>query len=247
MKHKQPTQGAVRLFAALLRLYPRGFRRDYDEPLQQAFRDGWRDAQRRDRLASFWLSTLADMLRSAFAERMSQMMNPRWWLTVLKFTAASVAYFLSWLFLVISMVIVTYFMLVPWDEGTAPGTLAGAVNDLFSSNLIVLPAMLISAFEVIAISRLTHRRLYHPISIYWRFTAVNVIVTVLSLAVTQLLKIVIGRLYPDLDIWVIDPRYGETVICCGLIILGVSLAYFARLAWRPPTMLPLARKPLAAR
>jgi hypothetical protein len=65
--------GAERAYALLLRLYPRGHRRDYGPLMLQTFRDQVRDA-----LASsgslgigFWLAVLADVVRSVWRERRS--------------------------------------------------------------------------------------------------------------------------------------------------------------------------------
>ena len=62
---------AERVYAILLRLYPRGYRRDFGPLMLQSFRDEVREA-----LASsgylglaFWLEVLADVVRSVWRER----------------------------------------------------------------------------------------------------------------------------------------------------------------------------------
>ncbi len=61
-----------RIYAVLLYAYPAEFRRAYGRPMQQLFRDRWRDVTRdpdRGALLRFFLHTMADWLRTAARER----------------------------------------------------------------------------------------------------------------------------------------------------------------------------------
>ena len=62
---------SARLYRLLLAAYPARFRREYAEPMVQAFRDCCRDAQRRGvrELAQVWLLALRDLLATAPRER----------------------------------------------------------------------------------------------------------------------------------------------------------------------------------
>jgi len=59
---------ADRVYAALLRLYPAEFRREYSGPMLEAFRELHRKAN--DRPARFWALVLQDLVRSALRERL---------------------------------------------------------------------------------------------------------------------------------------------------------------------------------
>ena len=52
----------MKLYRILMALYPKSFRRQYQAPMEQAFRDQLRDAPDRRRL---WLATILDLLKSA--------------------------------------------------------------------------------------------------------------------------------------------------------------------------------------
>ena len=61
----------MRLYAALLRLFPRAFRERYGADMADFFADRWRAARRRGRVAALWLlvGTVADLVVHAAAER----------------------------------------------------------------------------------------------------------------------------------------------------------------------------------
>jgi hypothetical protein len=78
MAHHDPGSRAiafsVRLYTAMLRLYPSAFRAEYGEPMAQLFRDNCRRAYRRAGAAALlilWLRTLADCLRTTLDEYMN--------------------------------------------------------------------------------------------------------------------------------------------------------------------------------
>lgn len=58
------------LYQALLALYPRGFRREYGDPMAQVFAD-----QVRDRGAKAWLRTAPDILRTVPTQRIEAVMT----------------------------------------------------------------------------------------------------------------------------------------------------------------------------
>ena len=63
------------LYRLLLAAYPARFRREYAEPMVQVFRDSIREAARQRGargIASLWLATLGDLARTAFVERVSE-------------------------------------------------------------------------------------------------------------------------------------------------------------------------------
>jgi hypothetical protein len=63
-------RAAERVYRLLLASYPASFRRAWGDQLAEAFRDGSRDAARRDAgaLVWFWLRAIGDLLGSAAAE-----------------------------------------------------------------------------------------------------------------------------------------------------------------------------------
>lgn len=67
----------MRVYEALLRLYPQAYRREYGPMMLQLFRDQCRDLCRRGNhgAAGFWLWTLADVCRSAFREQLTEQTN----------------------------------------------------------------------------------------------------------------------------------------------------------------------------
>lgn len=68
-------RASVALYHCLLWLYPAAFRRAYGAQMTQVFRDSCRQAQQERGLPGLivlWLATLADLLRSAFAEHLSE-------------------------------------------------------------------------------------------------------------------------------------------------------------------------------
>ena len=76
MKRRMPSNGpllytSLRLYRLLLRVYPRRFRQSYQDQMEQAFLDLWRDAVQEGRMAfcSLWIVTMQDLLCSLFRER----------------------------------------------------------------------------------------------------------------------------------------------------------------------------------
>ena len=249
MKRAQMAPAWERLYRIMLRLYPASFRQAYGEALVQAFRDECREHP--DQLMTVYIKSTCDVLKNASAERLEQMTTRRRLLGALRLGGAITAYMLSWLGLIISVLLVTYLMLVPWEEGIAPtGTLAATVNDFFESSFILLPLFAVTICEIIAISRLTRQRMYSFSRIYAHFTAMNIAVSFISLVAAQLSMIVIGRLFPSPNPpvfdpnhgYVTDPNYGAALVYWGLIVVGTILAYFVRLAWRTRDELPLKWK-----
>lgn len=237
---------AARVYGTLLRLYPPEFRQRYGEEMLQAFRDLCRDNA--NGLARFWLAALADVLTNALAERAKHMRTRDWLLNALSTTGAGILFTISSVALIMTMLLITYFMLVPWDEGRIPeGTFAAAVNCFFESDWVMLPSFIVTGFEIIAITKVTRLRIYSTARIYGHFLLVNLAVIVVGLVVTQVSKIVIGRIFPNPPVFeasygfTTDPNYGTAIVYFGLIIIGAIIAFFVRLALRPPT-LPLTRK-----
>jgi hypothetical protein len=62
----------LRVYRALLLLYPRSFRRSYREPMLQLFRDCVQDAG-----ARVWLRTVPDLVRTVPAQRIEAVMSAR--------------------------------------------------------------------------------------------------------------------------------------------------------------------------
>lgn len=59
---------ATKVYGWLLKLYPAGFREEYETPMKRHFRDDYREAQGRSDKALLWLRTLADLAASAPAQ-----------------------------------------------------------------------------------------------------------------------------------------------------------------------------------
>ncbi|MEX2314482.1 MAG: hypothetical protein WD628_02110, partial [Thermomicrobiales bacterium] len=66
-----------RLYSRMLALYPRAFRQEYEEQIQQLVRDRLRhDWAGQSPGTLFWLALAVDLFRSAILERMEQLMTP---------------------------------------------------------------------------------------------------------------------------------------------------------------------------
>lgn len=247
MKQERMNEQAARLYARMLKLYPRKFREEYGEAMLQAFGDECRETP--GRLWVVWARSLYDLLVNACAERLTQVRTRAWLVWAANLSASITAYFASWIVMLISLVVITFVMLVPWDEGRVPTeTFAGMVNCLFESDFILMPLFIVTLCEIIAISKLTRRRGHRFSSIYWHFTAVNIGVTVVGLAAAWASQAIIGLIFPNPPVFEpgygfnTDVGYGTAVVYTGLIVLGAILAYFIRLAWRTKDSLPLARR-----
>ena len=70
-----------RAYRILLRSYPRHFLDDYQEPLQQAFRDQLKDADTQARRVLLWAGTVVDVVRSAPAVHLNDKSSLRMKLT----------------------------------------------------------------------------------------------------------------------------------------------------------------------
>jgi hypothetical protein len=78
MAHEnQSLRRATSVYETLLRLYPRSHRQAYGPLMVQLFRDQYRDACRlgKPRSSSLWLRTLADVVRSALREQLTQQIH----------------------------------------------------------------------------------------------------------------------------------------------------------------------------
>lgn len=247
MKREPKTALAAQIYAGLLKLYPRTFREQYGAAMLQAFRDECRET--RGRLWGVWVKSLYDLLVNACAERLTQMKTRAWLVWAMNLSASIIAYFASWLVMLITLVVITFVMLVPWDEGRVPTeTFAGMVNCFFESDFILLPLFIVTICEIIAISKLTRRRGHRFSSIYWHFTLVNIGVTVVGLATVWASQNIIRLIFPNPPVFEpgygfnTDVSYGTAVVYTGLIVIGLILAYFVRLAWRTKDSLPLSRE-----
>lgn len=59
---------ATKVYGWLLKLYPAGFREEYETPMKRHFRDDYREAQSRWDKALLWLRTVLDLAASAPAQ-----------------------------------------------------------------------------------------------------------------------------------------------------------------------------------
>lgn len=230
----------------MLKLYPREFREAYGAAMLQAFRDECRETP--EQLWAVWVRSLCDLLVNACAERLTQMRTRAWLLWAANLSASIIAYFASWLTMLITLLVITFVMLVPWDEGRVPtDTFAGMVNCFFESDFILLPLFIATGCEIIAISKLTRRRTHRFSIIYWHFTAVNIGVTVIGLAAVWVSQAVIGLIFSNPPVFEpgygfnVDVSYGTAMVYTGLIVVGAILAYFVRLARRTKDDLPLTQ------
>lgn len=66
-------RGAERIYRILLRLYPGRFRREYGEPMLQAFRDLWREAASPAQRRRVWARTAFDLWQTAREEQMTEL------------------------------------------------------------------------------------------------------------------------------------------------------------------------------
>ncbi len=69
---------AVRVYQALLLLYPKGFREAYAKEMLLCFQQNLKDAAREKRLLTFWMATLWDLCSSSLQVRMSGGVKMNW-------------------------------------------------------------------------------------------------------------------------------------------------------------------------
>lgn len=67
-----------RLFRLLTRCYPAAFRREYQDPMLQAFRDHLAGANTPAKRAALWIWALSDFVRSIPAEHIERWKTERW-------------------------------------------------------------------------------------------------------------------------------------------------------------------------
>lgn len=105
---------AVRVYARLVRLYPRAHRQSFGPQMLQAFQDHYRDAVEEDgqRVPRFWLGVAADEGKSLLREHLAalregmregtKVMNPRvpraWKPVSLTILPIALVYSLTWVF-----------------------------------------------------------------------------------------------------------------------------------------------------
>ena len=169
------------------------------------------------------------------------MTNWRWLLAALRSTGALAALLASSVLLAYLILAITVFFLIAWDVGIPPaGTFAKAVNDFFEHRNVFLPALTVVVLEVIAFVRnLVSDRSAAP---YWRFTALNLVVTLISIIVAAAGMLIARLIFPNHDPWEGDQSYGVALVYWGLIVVGAVIAFFARLAWIAPSGLRLKRR-----
>jgi hypothetical protein len=78
MSDGQTPPPSVRVYTALLKAYPKQFRREYGAQMQQLFRDLYRERRGgRNGLVLLWISTLSDLVATAVAQRITSQMDRR--------------------------------------------------------------------------------------------------------------------------------------------------------------------------
>lgn len=76
--HEAPRPLHLRVYRALLRVYPRAFRDEYADPIAQLFNDRLRDANRlggRRAVAAFWAVAAGDLVTNSIKVRFKEMSN----------------------------------------------------------------------------------------------------------------------------------------------------------------------------
>ena len=237
MTSKRDDPIPVRIYVWLLRLYPSTFREHYRGEMLQLFRDCYRDVQHqgsRAASARWLLSTWADLIETACAERLQRMLRRDVWFGSLRALTGIVLLLASAVLLAWIVMAITVFLLIPWDLGIPPaGTLAQAVNDFFeSTGLYYLPSLFVIACEMLAFARRLLSGQHRLTALTWRFTVLNLAVTLVSVLAAIVGMIVSRVLFPNVDPWTGDQGYGVALVYWGLIVVGSVLWFFARQVWR---------------
>lgn len=129
---------SVRLYAALLRLYPEPFRNQYRHEMQVVFRDQCRSAHRRRGkwgVIHLWLRSLPDVIANACGERLTMLRHPKTRNAFLVLALGDLALIGSWILLAWTM-LGTVLLLDPWEfnYSTQPaGTLEWSLGYFFNT------------------------------------------------------------------------------------------------------------------
>jgi hypothetical protein len=78
MRDEQSSPHSVRLYSALLKAYPKQFRREYGPQMEQLFRDLYRERRgSRSGLVQLWITALSDLVPTAMVQRITYCTSPK--------------------------------------------------------------------------------------------------------------------------------------------------------------------------
>ncbi len=223
----------VRLYDALLMLYPEPFRSAYRAEMRQVFQDCCRASGTWADLLRLWLHCSGDLLVNVIAERLRQMTRLRFWADLLAKLAALLAFGLSNLFLMGVVFWISLAYLMPWELTLPPpGTLAETINNFFLNHetSFLLPILLVLVCEFLA---LRHNLRARRLRLIWVFALMNALIASLSLLLSWVGRIAAQALIYDAPDALNDPNLNTVCLYGGLMILiGVGLVYlyFSRTA-----------------
>jgi len=182
---------------------------------------------------------LGDLLINAAQERFKQFNNRRLWLEglwlfsglYLWFVTGGILFWVSWA--------ITLFLLIPWDVGTPPtGTFAEAVNYFFETEPTSLNSQIIAyiviALDLLAFAKIVrtgHHKLY---TIFWRCSAIHVLISLASAAVALAGMAFASLLFPDFNVFEGDQSRGVAYVYWGLIVSAGVILFFAKQAFSTP-------------
>jgi hypothetical protein len=77
MRDEQSSPPSLRLYSALLKAYPKQFRREYGPQMEQLFRDLYRERRGgRSGLVKLWITALSDLVPTAMVQRITYSTSP---------------------------------------------------------------------------------------------------------------------------------------------------------------------------
>jgi hypothetical protein len=248
MKLKHSLSMPMKVYATLLLLYPEAFRSAYGDEMLQLFGDCYRDAREtghRSEMLKLWLSSLADVMVNACAERLKQTLTWRWIFGSVRFSLAMVALFGSGAIFGWIVTGITVFLLVPWDLGIPPaGTFAESVNNLFDLGIISiwLPGSVVLLCEITAFAKSLFSQRYRLTTLALYFTLLNIASAVIGTLLILAGMLVARIFFPNTNTWEGDQSNGVALVYWGLILVGGFTVFFAYQAWKAPSLLWLKSK-----
>lgn len=153
------------------------------------------------------------------------------WLAALAVSAAVLGMVILWL---------TVFLLVPWELTAPPaGTLAGAVNDFFNTNIKAMAGFVL-LLEVAGLILVLLSRRASLNRVLRRFSLFNVAASLVSAVVAGVGMLLIGLIFPDWNGLQRDQNYNLLLIYWGMAVTG---GVIAMLAYQTRRMLhPISRQ-----
>lgn len=216
---------SIRLYRLLLQLYPAGFRREYGDLIEQAFRDRLRDARHQGIVAvgMCWLHALSDLIVNALGERLTVVQTQSFKHRTLR-GAGFVALVLSYPLLWYGICIILAFYAEPTGIGSPAGTVQYYVARLARISVLAygLPTVIAGISLLIVARAVVYSQ---RTALLWLLALTNTLVT----PVTILLFFPVRELVHGLGLVTYKPLYYPPM--AFFIWIPVMVAQIVFLLW----------------